>query len=1103
MNCPRCRTLVTNGRRFCGDCGTPVPWICSACGGENSPGQRFCGDCGAGSGAATDVAPQPQAKTVRGPLEADRRQLTVMFADLVGSTALSARLDPEDLRDVMGAWRQCAAGLVAHSGGQVIQFMGDGILALFGYPRAHEADAERAVRTGLAVIEAVRQLDTVAGPPGTLSTRVGLATGLVIVGDLIGPSSAIESAVVGEAPNLAARLQTLAQPDTVVIDHATRQLTGGMFEYVVFDPIYLKGMPAPVRPATVLRESTVENRFEALRTNPFPLVDREEEMDLLLRRWATARTGAGRAVVLVGEPGLGKSRLIAAFEDRLGPEPRSVVRLLCSPHYQDTPLYPLIRYFERAADIQRNDLPAAKYDKLRSLLESTGQLNQEELDSIADLLSIQIAPGSPPDRLTPLRKKELTFRTSLRHFSALAAQAPMLAIVEDFHWADPTTTTLLDALVDTVERLPVLIVIATRPERGMHWSLHPQVTIQILNGLDRHHAATLVRQFAGENKLQTETIGRMVARAEGVPLFLEELTRSLLVSSPTFSDDGRPGSAVPLSINAIPSSLKALLTARLDQLATSKEVAQASSVIGREFSFELLQTVSGVPTEQLVHALEELAQAGLIVPHGNPPDATYVFHHVLIQDAAYASMLRERRHAIHLRLAQALEKDPTGPATTSPEVLAAHFAEAGVAEKSVHYYLKATARATGRFALTEIIGYLQKGLRQLAKLPPTRLRQQRELEMTISLGRALMEHRGSGDDEVFAAFDRAHELCLELGDCDQILHAHDGLTNYHIARAELDKVVEHADRILELGHRTKNRQALLMAHRSHGHAQLLLGRFHLARNDLEQVISLYEGETTVATRDPKASGYAALGICLTALGLPDAGASASIAAVNHAESLAQSGGLNLALRRACIQWIMQRNANEVLALSGRLLDRQTEFETFRGSREGAFFATWAQLQFHQEPALLGQLRTMVDQFEAAKHLNMLTFFMVMVVELLQAHDDMESAAALLRRTHRLAELTNERWCEAEMIRLDAHLTEDASEASRLLKTSLDLARDQGALLWEVRAAADLAKLLRNEGQCEAAFAVLSPVVTRLTEGSTSSDFVAARALLETLKCSDQ
>ena len=1096
MNCPLCGERVASSTNFCGHCGTPLPWLCHTCGSENAPRNRFCGSCGATRTTLSAGAPASRGDIIAPASDAERRQLTVMFADMVGSTALSARLDPEDLRDVMDAWRTCVTGLVARYGGLVTRHMGDGALILFGYPRAHEADAERAVRAGLAIIAAVGQLRTVAGPPGTLTMRVGLATGLVIVGDLIGAGASLEYSIVGETPNLAARLQTLAQAGTVVIDDLTRQLSGKMFEYSNLGPTELKGISTTLEPWVVLRESAIKSRFEALRPGQLPLVGRVEEADLLQRRWAKAVAGDGQAVVLVGEPGVGKSRLIAAFEEQIGTAIQSgaiqsMLRLPCSPNYQETPLYPLIRYFESAAEFLPTDTPAEKFGKLQRLLENTADLGPEEIASLADLLSI-LEPVEMPEESTAQQTKDLTFKAVLRHIKALAKKAPLLAIVEDLHWADPTTIELLDALMKELEYLPALLIISTRPDRGLLWSLNPQVTTQLLKGLDRGQAATLVRQVAGMRELSDDVVQSVVKRAEGVPLFLEELTRRLLSVSRTNGDGDHDKTVLSLSDDSVPMTLNSLLTARLDQLGGGKEVAQASSVIGREFSFQMLQAVSSLQTERLEYALDELTRAGLIVPEGHPPTATYIFHHTLIQEAAYASMLRDRRRAIHLRYAEALEQDPAGPANTAPELLAAQFAAAGLAEKSIDYYLKAAARATGRFALTEIIGYLRKGLDRLTGLPTTPAKQRRELALLVTLGRALMEQRGGGDEEVRTTFERAHELCLVLEATQELLIVHDGLSNHYLAHSKHDVVVEYAARALDVGRHTGNNHAVVLAFRSSGHAKLWLGRLREAREDLEQALSHYTGDST-ATRDPKVSVCGALGVCLTILGLPDSGTAMSIAGLRHAESLSHPISLNLGMRRACLQGMLRRDAAHVLELSGRLLENQAVYQNFQGSREGVFYKTWAQLQSDRDPALLTRLRSTLDDFESSGYLNLQTFYLLTAAELMAAQGDHETADALLSQSAMLLEKTNERWCEPEIIRLRARLTRDPAEAADLLETGLAIAREQGTLLWEVRAATDLARLLQQQRRTDA-HGVLSQVLARVSEGATLADFVAARDL---------
>jgi len=1101
MICPRCGADASNGRKFCGDCGSALPWHCAACGSENPPDKRFCGDCGS---AATAGALEPGASPAPAPAAsvAERRQLTVMFSDLVGSTALGARLDPEDLREVIAAYHGCVTGLAAKLGGFVARYMGDGVLVYFGYPKANEGDAEQAIRAGLAIVKAVSHLNTVAGPPGTLSARVGIATGLVIVGDLIGSGSSLESAVVGETPNLAARLQALAEPGTVVIADSTRNLTGGLFEYRDLGPANLKGLGS-IRPWAVLGEKAIDSRFEALRSSQVSLVGREEELALLLRRWQQAKSGEGRVMLLSGEPGIGKSRLIAALEQSLGNAPPERLRFVCSPHYQDTPLHPIIRQFERSARFHNDDPPVAKRDKLRRLLGRGAR--DTDVALLADLLSIPGAAEDLPRTLTPRHQKEMTFAAILRYLAAFARRTPLLAVIEDIHWADPTTRELLDAQIEAVERLPMLLIITTRPEPPPSWATHPVVTVQMLGGLHHRQAASLINEVTGDQALPPDVIERIITHADGVPLFIEELTKTVVEKGLLRKDGERLAPTEPLSVDVVPTSLQASLMARLDRLAAGKEVAQVGSVIGRDFSFEMLLIISAVPAKRLEDALAQLVETGLATARGQPPEASYSFKHALVQDAAYASMLRDRRRELHLRLGETLEKNAANGATTDPQLIAWHFSEAGAPDRSIDYYLKAAERATGRFALNEMVSHLRKGLRQLEYLPESPSRLRRELDLQVALGRALIDRQGSGSEEVRAAFERARELCLALEDTRQLLVVFDGLVlNYHFAHSDSEKMLGYAEELLEIGRRTENAMALLWARRCRCAANWLQGRFEQARHDMQLVINMYESrqdgfEDRWMPRDPKVSTCTALGICLTALGYPDSGAAATREGVRHAESLNHVVSLILGLRRACVRGMMLRDTAGVLDLSDRLLVLNTEHETFVGVRESAIFHGWAQLHAKRDPALLKRVQASLEQLDASKHWVLLPFLLTSVAEVMGENRDHAGAAALLDRAAELVSLTGEQWCEAEILRLKARFgARDPEAAVALLQASLAKAREQGAKIWELRAATTLAEVLRTQGKLAGAREVLAPVYAWFTEGFNAPDLVAARALLADL-----
>jgi len=1099
MNCPRCGIDVGVGWKFCGDCGSPLPWRCAACGSENPAQSRFCTECGVGAPVPAQRAGAPAAEPVASA-SAERRQLTVMFADLVGSTALGARLDPEDLREVIAGYHGCITGLVVKAGGFIARYMGDGVLVYFGYPQANEDDAERAIRAGLAIVDAVAHLNTPAGPPGTLSARVGIATGLVIVGDLIGSGPSLESAAVGETPNLAARLQAVADPGMVVIAEATRRLTGRLFEYRDLGPAKLKGLDASVHTWAVLGEAIIDSRFEALRRDQGALVGREEELALLLRRWDQVKNGEGRVVLLSGEPGIGKSRLIAALEQSLAGASPGRIRLVCSPHHQDTPLHPIIRQIKRAAGFQNDDSHAAQREKLRRLLGRSAPGLDVAL--LADLIAIPGAGEELPETLTPRHRKEMTFAAILGHFRAFARRNPVLAVLEDIHWADPTTSELLETQIESIERLPILLIVTARPEVRPPWIARPHVTTQILGGLHQRQAISVINEIVGEESLPTDVIERIISHADGVPLFIEELTNTVLERGRSRFQKGDQSPAEPLSADMVPTSLQASLMARLDRLGAGKEAAQIGSVIGREFSFEMALALGSTSAERMQEALQQLVRAGLASARGEPPEIVYSFKHALVQDAAYASLLRDRRRELHLRLAEALEKGAIGGIAPEHQLIAWHFGEAGVPEKSIDYYLKAAEQTTGRYAFAERVSQLRKGLRQVEHLAESESRLRREVDLQLALGRALIDYRGSSSDEVRATFERAYELCRTLDDTERLVAAFDGLVlNYHFARSDSAQMLAYAEELLEVGQRTENALALVWARRSRFSAHLLQGRFEPARRDIEVVIGMYEStrdafEGRWMARDPRVSTYTALGICLTALGHFDSSEPMTLAGIKQAETLNHVVSLMLGLRRACVRGMMLRDTNGVLDLSNRLLTLTAEHETFVGARETAIFRGWAQLNARHDPAHLERVQSAFDELEADKHWVLLPFFMTSIAEVVGHNGDQATAVALLDRATALVQLTGEQWGEPEIIRLQARFgARHPKEASTLLRASLNKAREQGARLWELRTARDLAELLAGEGQREAAYELLAPVCGWFTEGLNTPDLIKARTLL--------
>ena len=707
---------------------------------------------------AVQAPPQPALTKSKPEDTAERRQVTVMFSDLVGSTALSARMDPEDLRKVISAYQKCTTETVRRFGGFVAKYMGDGVLVYFGYPQAHEDDAERAVRAGLELIEAVGGLKSSA----PLQTRVGIATGLVVVGDLIGSGAAQEQAVVGETPNVAARMQGVAEPNTVVIAESTRKLLGNLFELEDLGAKDLKGIAGPAHAWAALRASSVESRFEALRTATTPLVGREEEIELLMRRWEQAKRGEGCVVLISGEPGIGKSRIAQTVLDRLSGEPHTRLRYFCSPHHQDSALYPSIMQLERAAEIRRDDTNEQRLAKLETVLAQATNDFSEAVPLLAELLSIPTGDRYPPLNLTPQKRKERTLHAQMMQVERLAARQPVLMVFEDVHWSDPTTRESLDRLIDRVPALRVLVILTFRPEFAPPWVGRPQVTLLSLNRLPSRRRAEMIMHLTGGKVLPKEIADQIIDRTDGIPLFIEELTKAVVESGVLIDAGNRYTVAGVLPPLAIPTTLNASLLARLDRLAPVREVAQIGAALGRQFSHELISAVSPMPPQQLDDALTQLVSTELMFRRGSPPDAEYTFKHALVQDAAYGTLLRSRRQQLHGRITATLESRFLEIVETQPEVLARHCGEAGLVEKAVGYWLKAGQQAITRWAMTEAVALLRKGLDLLSGVPDGAARQDQELDLQIALGHALIATKGWPAPEPGKAFARARQLCEQL-----------------------------------------------------------------------------------------------------------------------------------------------------------------------------------------------------------------------------------------------------------------------------------------------------------------------------------------------------
>jgi class 3 adenylate cyclase/tetratricopeptide (TPR) repeat protein len=1037
----------------------------------------------------------PPAGEGRVGAEAERRQLSVMFCDLIGSTALSARLDPEDLREVIGAYHRTVAGVVAEFDGFVSRYMGDGVLVYFGYPQAHEDDTERAVRAGLGAIDAVSRLDVKSVK---LQTRVGIATGLVVVGDLIGEGSAQEQSVVGETPDLAARLQALAEPDTVVIAAGTRRLVGDLFEYRDLGTVEVKGIVGPVSAWQALRGSVVASRFEALRGLALTrLVGRDEEIELLLRRWGRAKAGNGQVVLISGEPGIGKSRLTAELAERFHAEPHVSLRYFCSPYHQDSALYPFVDQLGRASGFARDDPPAAKLEKLETLL-ARARPRDEDVAFLADLMSLPASERHPLPDLSPQRKKERILEALLRHLEGLARQQPVVMVFEDTHWVDPTSRELLDLIIERIGSYPMLLIVTFRPEFHPPWTGQPQVSMLALNRLDRRDRTVLVEQIAGGKVLPDDVVAQIVDRTDGVPLFVEELTKSVLESGLLREEADRYVLDRALPPFAIPTSLHDSLMARLDRLASVRLVAQTGAAIGREFSYALLRAVSRLSEDDLQASLARLVASELVFQRGTPPDATYSFKHALVQDAAHGSLLRSSRQQLHAQIAEALETHSPELMDSQPELFAQHYAEAGLVEKSVTCWGRAGRRSAARSAMAEAAAQFQKGLDQLALLPDTPERQRQELEFLNSLGWAWRFAKGLAAPETGSVFARAQDIWEQLGSPSELFEIPWRLSLHHQNRGELDLAMRLDENLLRLSLERKNSAALAIAHRSAGRTFWLAGKFVPSRSHLEAWLAADQ----IGSLSDRSSIQGCLGIVVFCLGFVDQALAHSNAVITAARRLTDPISFASTLSIGIKLLLFLGDDAAVDEWAGQLVAVATEqgFPPLVG--EGRAFLGCVEVKKGNVAEGMSLLRSGAAAYHATGAEIMMPFYAAFLAEAFEIAGQVEEGLTLLDDALQIVERTGERWFAAELNRHKGQLLlrQGHSEAAeKLYHKALSIAQEQEAKLWELRAAASLARLRRDQGRRAEARDLLAPVYRWFTEGFDTPDLKEAKALLDELE----
>ncbi|WP_426406857.1 AAA family ATPase [Bradyrhizobium ganzhouense] len=1041
---------------------------------------------------------------------AERRQITVMFSDLVGSTALSTRMDPEDLRTLISAYQKCVTETVQRYGGFVAKYMGDGVLIYFGYPQAHEDDAERAVRSALDLVAAVAKLKT----DTRLQTRVGIATGLVVVGDLVGSGEAQERGIVGETPNLAARLQGLAEPDMVVIADATRHLLGNLFELRDLGLQELKGIAGAVQVWAAGRPTSVEGRFEAFhRRDLTSLVGRDEESQLLLRRWSRSKDGEGQVVLVCGEPGIGKSRLTAALLEEVSKESHARLRCFCSPQRTNSALSPVIGHFERAAGLKHDDTMKTKLDRLDTLLLQSAT---SPIDSalLAEMLSLSNDGRYPALAFDPQQRRQRTLEALLNQIEALSRSTPVLMIFEDAHWTDPTSLELFGRIVNRIEALRVLLVITFRPEFQPPWIGLPHMTTVTINRLGRRDIDAIIDRIVGNKFLSPDIREDLIDRTDGIPLFIEEMTKAILEAE-SEEDARRTTATIPSAKLEIPATLHASLMARLDRLGPAKELAQIGSAIGREFSHMLVEAVARKPQADLDNALQRLIGAGLLFRQGTPPHAHYLFKHALVQDAAYSTLLREHRRALHKRIVEALEGRFADIVERQPELLARHCSDAGLIEKAAGLWAKAGQRSLERAALPEAAEQLNRALALIASLPSTPALRQEEIKLQVALITPLMHFRGYGAPETKAAALRARTLiegAQARGEAPEdsfllfsVLYSF-WVANFNSFHAST--VTELAAQFLKRAEEQKEPTLQMLGQRLVGVSQATIGNLPEALIQFDRAIASYNPaeHRQLSARFGQDIRVAAL--CYRSwirwmLGYPEAALADAKGAVAEAREVGQGVPLMYSLYFTSYAFIHCGDYQAADAQLDELIPMATEKNAAQWRGGGMMHRGAMQALAGKASDAITMIPSGIAAWQSSGSVVFVPWYVAHMAKSMADLGRFDEARRHMAEALATIEKTGERWCESDIRRIAGEIAwlapeRDMSEAQAQFERALAVAREQQAKSWELRAAMSLARLWRDRGERGKALELLAGVYDWFGEGFQTFDLQQARMLLDEL-----
>lgn len=1051
-------------------------------------------------GEEKNVATHSSFKSESTPTQAERRQITVMFVDLVGSTNLSTRLDPEDLRTIIADYQNIVAQAVSGFQGHVAKYMGDGVLCYFGWPRSHEDDPERAVRTSLSILAAIRNMTVADGEH--LSVRIGIATGLVVIGDLVGSGAAQEEAVTGETPNLAGRLQGIAEPGQVVISEATRRLIGDTFDVTSLGPQSLKGFPKLLPAFAVSSVRAAESRFASRVSGTLtPLVGRDHELGLVVERWKQANSGEGQLVLVIGEAGIGKSRLTRGMIDTASAEEHIRLSYQCSPYHSDSTLYPAVQQIIFAAGFAKDDTNDDMLDRLESTLVGP----ESDRPFFAALLGLEYEPRYGELDLTPRQLRTRTLEVLTRQLLALASKKPVLFVVEDVHWIDATTLELLDLCLDLVATSRVMILVTARPTFQHGFGGHPIVTKLALNRLGREQAMNIVSRLAGGKAVPSAVIDIIAAKTDGVPLFIEEYTKTILESG-ELRDTGDAYELLgPLNHLTIPSSLYDSLISRLDRLKPVKEIAQVAACIGRNFDYSLLQAVAPVDEDALRNALTHLVEAELIFQRGEPPDATYIFKHALLRDAAYDTLLKTRRQTIHSKLLTALEQKEA-----DPEILAHHAAGAGQTQVAASYLLQAGQQAAARSANKEAINYLEAGIALLDGISQESEKQKLDLGLHSALASVLMLTQGYASEEVGRVATRALELCRHIGgDVAVIAPTMWQAWLFHYTSANHKAAETIGYELLQRAKESGNSVIRIVADVACGLSSFALGNLVDAGNHFEhgaETRSRLE-EIIVQPGYGFEVGTAAVAYASWVqgmLGFVDQSRKRIDALVPLVEKIGHPFTTSRGLYWCCAVSATLKDWATVLELEKRSTEVSIQYEFQMTLYIDQVLRGVASSYINPQSAWMNECSDGLNAYQKTGARVQVPFMLALVAEALLDTDEFEEGLSMISEAITLINATGEVHVASEVYRLQGDLLQKSGEenVAHFYQKALSIAREQGARLFELRAAMSLARLWAAHGRQSEARDLLGPIYEWFTEGFDTHDLKEAKALLDAFRSSE-